>query len=245
MVGLVLNRLPMRGTLLNTVTAAAGALIGLGVGSALPPGIAEAAIMGIGLIVLAFGIKMALESKNMLVMIVAVVLGVVIGTLVGIDGGVAWVAEEVRKLAGESGSFNEGLIAASVLFCVGPLTLMGCLEDGLGEGFDMLKLKSALDFISAIILAATLGIGVLFAAVVVLFVQGALTLAATKLRRISENPDLLAEATGAGGVIMLALGLSILGIKDIPTENFLPALLIAPVLAVILAKRKSKPAQVT
>ena len=235
----MLKRLPFRGTILNTFTVLVGSTVGLLAGSALPENFKTVAITGIALINLGLGVKLFLETKNVLIPTIAVVCGGLIGAALHLDVGVTNIAEVMRQVLGGDGNFNEGLITASVLFCVGPMTLIGCLKDGLERNIELLAIKSVFDLIAAVFLAAALGTGVLASAIVVLVVQGLLTALAKPLRALIEKPQLAAEASSAGGVILIAIGISLLGLRDerIPTELFLPALVIAPLIAPLLLKK--------
>lgn len=231
--------MPFRGTILNTITVLVGATVGLLAGSALPENYKTVAITGIALINLGLGVKLFLETKNVLIPTVAVICGGLIGAALHLDVGVTIVAEGMRQVLGGDGNFNEGLITASVLFCVGPMTLIGCLKDGLERNIELLAIKSVFDLIAAVFLAAALGTGVLASAIVVLVVQGLLTALAKPLKPLVEKPQLAAEASAAGGVILIAIGISLLGLRDerILTELFLPALVIAPLIAPLLLKK--------
>lgn len=226
-----MSAMPLRGTLLNASTVAVGALIGLAIGKGLPQAYLTIALSGLGLVTVGMGLKLFLESKNVLVVALAIGLGGVLGALVGIDHGLAAFAEWARGLLGGSGTFNEGLITTSVLFCVGPMTLLGCIQDGVERKIDLLALKSIMDGIGAVFFAATLGAGVLVTAVVVLFVQGTLTLMAGRLKVLVKRPELMAETSAAGGCILIAIGLGLLRVLKLPSENFLPALILAPLFA--------------
>jgi uncharacterized protein len=241
------SRLPFRGTLLNTLTVVTGATIGLMVGRLLPTGLQTVAMSGIGLVTTGIAVKMFLETKNVLVVAASVVVGGIIGKVVGIDLALGAAAEWTRSLTGSSSSgFNDGLITATVLFCVGPVTLMGCLQDGLERKTELLGLKSLLDGVSSVFLAAasfSFGQGVLASAAFVLVIQGSLTAIARPIQSVAKNPNLVAEATAAGGSMMLAIGLGLLNVpvvKDIPKEVFLPALVIAPVLAALFERREAR-----
>ncbi len=228
-----MKRLPMRGTLLNTATVAIGALIGLVAGQNLPHQYLVIASGGIGLVTIGIGLKLFLESKNVLVVALSVGLGGVLGAMMGIDQGLTHFADWARGLVGGGGTFNEGLITTSVLFCVGPMTLLGCIQDGIEHKIDLLAVKSIMDGITAVFFAATLGAGVLVTALVVLVFQGTLTLLAGRLKVLVKRPKLMAETSAAGGCILLAIGLGLLRIVKLPSENFLPALVLAPVFALI------------
>ncbi len=234
------DNIPIRGTLLNTATVAAGSCIGLVAGRAMPPAWENIAVTGIGLVVLCLGVSMFLKHHNILVIVAAVSLGGVIGAALGIDAWLGQFAEMVRAIVGGGKTFNEGLISASVLYCVGPMTLLGCIQDGIEKKIELLALKSLLDGISSIFLAATLGWGVLVSAVVVLLVQGALTLAAGSVRRIAQDEHLVADSTATGGVLIVAIGLGLTGLTVVPAELFLPALVLAPLFGTVAKKLQAR-----
>ena len=220
-----------RGALLNTLTVLVGSGVGLTVGEWLPERIREAALVGIGLVTLGLGIKMFLATKNVLIVAGSVAVGGVIGAAVGIDIGLDALAEWARLMLGAEGRFNEGFITAAVLFCVGPMTLLGCLQDGLEGKLELLGLKSLLDGIAAVFLAAALGPGVMASAAIVLLVQGSLTLGARVLEPVSKKAWVMDEATAAGGAILLAIGINLALGQGIRSELYLPALVLAPLLA--------------
>lgn len=226
----------MRGTLLNTATVALGALAGLAVGSGLPEGLLSTALAGLGLVTMGIGAKMFLESRNVLLVGAAMGIGGALGQAIGIEVGLNHLVEGLRQSIGGAGRFNEAVVTTSVLFCIGPMTLLGCLEDGLEGKIDLLAIKSTLDGIGAFFFAATLGPGVLVTAAVVLVFQGALTLMAGWLRGLRDRPELIAEVTATGGCLMAAIGLGLADIKKFPTANFLPALVLAGVFTALAAR---------
>jgi uncharacterized membrane protein YqgA involved in biofilm formation len=233
----------MKGTFLNTATVAVGSIIGIAAGNAIPDSYKGLVLSGLGLVTMGLGVKLFLESRNILVVAAAIAVGGMLGMLVGIQAGIESIAGWAKSALGGDGNFVEGMVTASVLFCVGPTTLLGCIQDGLEKKIDLLALKSTLDFFAAMFLAATLGWGVLLSAAVVLVFQGALTLAARWLRPLANDEPLLAEVSGAGGIMMLAIGLGLLEIKKLPVADFLPAIFIAPLMIGIgrvLARRKSR-----
>lgn len=227
----------MKGTLINAGAVAAGASFGLLIGKALPPALEPIALSGLGLVTIGIGLKMFFQSKNVLIVAASIAIGGVIGAALGIDPGIAHFAEWARRLfGGEAGRFNEGLMTTSVLYCVGPMTLLGCMQDALEGRSEILNLKSTMDGISAVFFAAALGAGVLVTSLVVLIVQGAFTLLARRLRRLAGDEELLAEITATGGPILAAIGLGLLEIKKIPSADFVVALALAP-LFVLLSRR--------
>lgn len=231
-------KLPIRGTLLNTATVAAGALLGWALGARVPEAAMQIALSALGLVTIGIGIKLFLESKNVLVLAFALSVGGIVGWALGIQDGLAGFADWARVSLGPlaTGRFTEAVVTTSILFCVGPMTLLGCLQDGLEGKIELLAIKSMLDGVGAVFFAATLGPGVLLTALIVLVFQGALTLAAGRLRGFARDSELLAEASAAGGAMMLAIGLGLLEIKRLPVANYLPALALAP-LAMLVARR--------
>jgi uncharacterized protein len=228
----------MRGTLLNTATVATGATIGWAVGKQIPGEFQTVALHGLGLVTCGLGIRMFLQSRNPLVAALAMALGGVIGLALGLHAGIGQLAEWCKVHLGQTGSphFVEGLVTSFVLFCIGPMTLLGCMQDALEKKIDLLSVKSTMDGVAAIFLAAASGAGVLVTAFLLLIYQGAVTLAARPLRPLADDEELLAETTATGGAILLATGLGLLEIKDLHTANYLPSVFLAP--AVVMIGRK-------
>ncbi len=230
--------------MLNTATVATGAIVGGLAGNVIPPGYHSIALNGLGLVTSLIGVRMFFQSKNAVVVVAAIALGGILGAALGISHMFYVFSEWARQHLGGGGTFNQTLIGTSVLFCVGPMTLLGCLQDGIEGKFEILALKSTLDGIAAIFFAAVDSKGVLATALVVLVVQGTLTLAARRLQKFAKDEHLIAEATAAGGALILATGLGLLEIKKMPVETYLPALILAPVFAAI-ARRLSKAEEVS
>lgn len=232
----------MRGTLLNTATVTAGAGLGLVVGSRVPEDYQSIALTGLGLVTVAMGLRSFLAAKNVPLVAAAVALGGLLGLALVLQAGLQSLGDWVRQVVGAGGSstFVEGFVGASVLFCVGPMTLLGCLQDGLEGKTDLLAIKSTLDGVAGFFLAAALGPGVLLSAAVVLVLQGALTLLARRLRRLAEDEELLGELTGTGGVLLLGIGIGLMGMKKIPVADFLPALALAPLFLTLARRRTGK-----
>ena len=220
----------MFGVLVNTGTVLLGSLIGLLCKKGIPERLSAAVMTAIGLCTVAIGFTGILDGENTLVLIISVVLGVIIGELLNIDGHVNALVEKVAGKAagaGRAAQISQGFITACLLFCIGAMTIVGSLNAGLRGDNEMLLTKSLLDFISSMMLSATLGIGVLFSAVFVLVFQGAIVLLAQFLAPVLSEAC-IAELTCAGSLMILALGLNIVGITKIKVINFLPALLLVP-----------------
>ena len=245
----------MVGTLTNCATVVVGSIIGLGIRgaaakaragdlrelsqSALPADaspLPRIVLQGLGLATVVIGVKMALETKQLLIVILSIILGAVCGQLIGIEEALERLAARLKQLSASSEStFVTGFVTASVLFGVGPMTILGSVQDGLQHDPKLLLIKSLMDGVSSVILASTLGVGVIFSAFTVLITQGLLTLLASRLRFLIE-PGYLTEFTAVGGLIIIAIAIRLLGIKDIKAGNFLPALVFV-VLMVFAATR--------
>lgn len=227
----------MRGTLFNTATVAAGALVGGLIGRRIPGDVQGVVMSGLGLVTIGLGVKLFLEGKNILILAGATALGGIVGVLVGIDPALTAFGDWAKHEVGGGAHFTDALVSTSILYCVGPMTLLGCLQDGIEGKWDLLAIKGLMDGIGAVFFAAALDFpGVLATAAVVLVVQGALTLCARYLKSIAEDKELIAETTGTGGLLLLAIGLNLLKIRDVHVANYLPALIFAP-LIVAMARR--------
>ena len=218
------------GTAINVMAVLIGGGIGTLVGAKLPEGMRETAMHAIGIVTLLVGISNFLPFANPLVPLVSVVAGLVVGELLGIEAALKRLGDALEKRfsRGES-PVGRAFVTTSLLFCVGPLTVIGSLEDGLRGDYDLLALKSALDFIAALTFASVLGWGVLLSAGTVLVVQGALTFGAGYLEPIVTEA-MISATTATGGVLIFGLGLMLLGIKEVRVANMLPALVVAPLL---------------
>jgi len=187
------------------------------------------------------GIKMFLDSKNVLIPVGAMILGGLFGHWIGLQVAMEALGEWAkRQLGSNSGTFQEAFVTTSILYCVGPMTLLGCLEDGLEGKVRLLGLKSLLDGVSSFFFSAALGVGALLSAGTVFIVQTPLTLGARAIRRLAEKPHILSEITGSGGLILVAIGLRLLDVKILPTADFLPALLFAGIAGSVFLKDAEK-----
>jgi len=228
----------MIGTIINTGAVVAGSLAGVGVGSRLPGRIHESVHDGLGLLTLLIGLQMALETQNVLVVLGALLLGVIAGELMRISDGLDRLGDCLQSFfhGGKHQTISEGFITASLVFCVGPLAILGSIRDGLEGDFQLLAVKSMLDGFASVAFSATLGWGVLFSALSVLVYQGSITLCAGLLERVL-TPPMITEMTAAGGLIIVGIGLKLLRLKDLRLANFLPALAIAPLIVFLLSMR--------
>ena len=221
----------MLGVIVNTVAVLLGSLVGLLCKKGIPEKIAAAAMTAIGLCTIYIGIDGALAGGNALVLILSMVFGSALGTLIDIDGALTKLGAMLEKrFKHEDGKISivEGFVTASLLFCVGAMTIVGSLNAGLSGDNEMLFTKSLLDLISACMLSVTLGIGVMFAAAFVFVFQGALVLLSQLLAPVLNANNAIAEITCAGSLMIIAIGLNLLGITKLKVANMLPALLFVP-----------------
>ncbi len=223
----------MTGTLINVGAILAGTGVGLAAGGRLSKGVQERVLAGLGLVTLVVGIDLALAWRDTspLYVLGGVLLGGVVGEALGIERGLERLGDRIQSAVSRGGRsrVSEAFVTASLLYCVGPLTVVGSLDDGLRGDVDALVTKSLLDGFASIALAATLGWGVALAAGAVLVVQGAITLAAGLFEDILVGEPLDA-LTSAGGVLIIGISLKLLALKDVKVGNFLPALVFAPAL---------------
>ena len=218
------------GTAINFVTVLAGGSLGTVIGARLSEGTRETAMNAIGLVTVLVGIQSFLRFDNPLVPLVSVIVGLVIGELVGIDDALKRFGDALERRFSKGGSpVSRAFVTTSLLFCVGPLTVLGSLQDGISGDYRLLALKSALDFVASLSFASVLGWGVILSAGSVLVVQGGLTLAGAQFGTFMSEPMILA-LTSTGGVLLLGLGLVLLNLKEVRVANMLPALVVAPLL---------------
>jgi uncharacterized membrane protein YqgA involved in biofilm formation len=220
----------MLGTLLNASTVIIGSLIGLIIRSKLPKRITKTAFQGVGLFTIILGIMMAIKTTNLLIMIFSIVIGSIIGELIDIDKWINNFGEWLKnKFKTKNQKFSEGLVTAFLLYCMGSMTILGAIEEGLGGVPNLLVAKSILDGFSSIVLAATLGFGVIFSSIPLLIYQGGLTLLASNIQN-SLTDIIVNEITAVGGIILLGLGISLLEIKKIKVINMIPSMILAGIL---------------
>ena len=225
----------MTGTLLNIATVLIGGVIGLLFGARIPDKLKETVIAGMGLFTGAMGVQMFLNTENPLIVLGALLIGTLLGEWWRIEDGLqnlGKLLEQRFSREGEDGSnrFVRGFLTASLLFCVGPMTILGSIQDGLTGDYNLLAVKSVLDGFAALAFASTLGVGVMFSTIIILVYQGGISLLAAQLDAI-VTPSMMSELTATGGVILLGLAISsLLEIKKIRVGNMLPGLAVAPLI---------------
>jgi uncharacterized membrane protein YqgA involved in biofilm formation len=246
----------MIGTLINVATVIVGSTLGMLFGAQLPDRIRQTVIAGLGFFTGAIGIQMFLKTQNPIIVLGALLIGGVLGewwrieTRLGNFGGflerkftrgnqqteieVQAKTESESLPVDDSNRFIRGFLTASLVFCVGPMTILGSIQDGLTGDYSLLAIKSVLDGFAALAFASTLGIGVLFSIIVVFVFQGGISLLAAQAQALITTP-MMDEMTAVGGLLLLGISISSLfELKRIRVGNFLPALVVAPLIVAIL-----------
>lgn len=221
----------MTGTIINIITVIIGSILGLLIRSRIPENYKLILMQAIGLLTLIIGIQMALKTEDILIMMAALLFGALTGQLLDINNKIELIADKIKNrfASKDDNYFSEGFITASIIFCVGPMTILGALNDGLKGDYELLAIKSILDGFTSIALSATFGIGVVFSIITIAVIQGGISLFASYAENILDN-FMITEMTAVGGIIIIAIGLVILDIKKIQVANFLPALIYSPIL---------------
>ncbi len=212
------------GTLVNVATVLAGSAVGLMLKSKLPDSLLAITFQAIGLVTVFFGISMSLRSENWLLIILSVVTGGIIGQMINLESRMNRLGERIKqKLNISSSKFSEGIVTSFLLFCMGSMTILGAVEEGMKNNSELLLAKSVMDGFSSIALSAAMGIGVMFSSIPLLIYQGLLTLFAGNIQHLLTEP-LINEITAAGGIMLIGMGFNILDIKRIAVVNLLPSL---------------------
>lgn len=227
-----MNKLPI-GTFINMATVVVGSLIGVSLQQVFPDNIQSIIFQAIGLASLLIGIQMSLKVPDgyLLILIFSLILGGIIGEVIHLDIWLTSMGDRLKQLVSVSDSrFTEGLVTAFLLFCIGSMTIVGAIEEGLRGKRELLLIKSTLDGITSIAFASTYGIGVLFSIIPMLILQGGMTLLAKQLESFFTNV-IIAQISATGGLLIVAIGLRLLNIGQINIENLLPSLLIVVLLS--------------
>jgi uncharacterized membrane protein YqgA involved in biofilm formation len=239
----------MTGTIINVITILVGGGLGMLFGARIPERLKQTVVAGMGLFTATMGLQMFLKTSNPLIVLGSLLIGILLGEWLKIEDRLQHLGAMLEQRFGgdapegeahpdNNSRFVRGFLITSLLFCIGPMAILGSIDDGLRGDFNLLAVKSVLDGFGALAFASTLGIGVLFSSVIVFLYQGAISLMAAQLSSVLSNA-MIAEMTATGGVILFGLALSsLLEIKRIRVGNFLPALAIAPLIAWLLVQLK-------
>lgn len=235
------------GTWINTATVLIGTLLGLALKGSLPLRMQRIITQGLGLLVLFLGIMMAgslpkvqlQPLDGIIIGLIAIVLGGLLGEWWQIEQRLHKIGDLLKRLFKGRGDFTAGFVAASLLFCIGPLAIIGSLNNGLFGNNSLLSIKAAIDGLAAIAFGSSYGIGVAFSSLMVLFYQGSLSIAASLLAQAVPDPTTAPAVlltSGVGGLMIMGLGLNLIEIAQISVASFLPALIVAPLLCTILQR---------
>ena len=226
--------MPGTGTVINVLTVLIGSSLGLMLRSRLNERYKLVILQGVGILTIVIGIQMALQTENILFLLISIILGGLSGQLMKLEEKLDLFADQVKKKFAKKDDtyFSEGFISASIIFCVGPMTILGSFNDGLRGDINLLAIKSVLDGFTALALTTTFGIGVIFSVFTIIVVQGGLTFSALLIDQFF-NDMMINEMTAVGGVIIIGIGFILLEIKKIKVATFLPALVFAPLIVII------------
>ena len=231
----------MTGTIINTAAILIGGLLGIRFGKLLKDRSREMIVIGLGLFTIALSISMFLESNHALIVLGGLLIGGLLGESLRIEDRINQLGERMEARfntesnAEAKGNFVRGFMTSSVLFCTGPMAILGAMQDGLTGDFQLLAIKSVMDGFAAFALASTLGPGVLFSGLIVFLYQGIFSVLAFQLQGVM-TVEMIAEFTATGGVILIGLAISsLLEIKPIRAGNFLPGLLVSPLIVYLLS----------
>jgi len=225
------------GTLINTATVLVGGSVGLIIGDRIPERIRTIVVQVIGLVTLGLGLSDVLKTHNMVFPLVGMVLGAIVGEALNLERRLEGIGEVIRRrFAGnqEPGRFVNGFVSATLLFCIGPLTILGAMQDATGETPQLYIVKGTLDGFMNVIFGAIYGVGAIFSALSIFVVQGSLTLGGSALDNLL-NDRMRIELFSAGGFAVMAIGLNLLEIRKIRLGSLLPGLVITPLLVWLFA----------
>jgi uncharacterized membrane protein YqgA involved in biofilm formation len=212
------------GTVVNTLAIIAGSLIGLLLKGGIPEKVSQTVMHAIGLAVVLIGLKTALQTDDLMIVIVSLAVGSLLGELLKVEDRLENLGAAIgRRLSGDGSGIARGFVNASLLYCVGAMAIVGAMESGLNGNHQILYAKSILDGIGSILFASTLGIGVLFSAAAVFVYQGLLTVSAAGLKPFLV-PEVVSQMSAVGGLLILAIGIGLLEIRKLKIGNMLPAI---------------------
>ena len=225
------------GTLINTATVLVGGSVGIAMGNKIPERVRIIVVQVIGMLTIGLGLSDLLKTHNMVFPLLGMVFGAVFGEVMRIEDRLEGLGEVIRKRFAkrqDPGPFISGFVTASLLFCIGPLTILGAIQDASGATPQLYIIKGTLDGFMSVIFGAIHGVGVLFSAISVFIVQGTLTLFGTSLDSLL-NDRMRIELFATGGLAVMAIGLNLLEIKKIRLGSLLPGLIITPILVKLFA----------
>ncbi|MCS6846623.1 MAG: DUF554 domain-containing protein [Anaerolineae bacterium] len=237
----------MVGTILNVITVLIGTALGVMLGNRLPERMRETVLTGLGLSTIGYAVLNVVDAMadqqnvpfKFIVILLSILFGGIVGELLDIDGALHRFGAALERRFAKSDDaestarFIRGYVAASLVFCVGPMTILGSIQDGLKGDYSLLAIKSTLDGFAALAFAASLGVGVGFSIITIVVVQGGIALLAGQLQGWFTSP-MLAVLSATGALLIIGIGLTLLDLKKIRLANYLPALAIGPAIVAVL-----------
>ncbi|MGF7186449.1 hypothetical protein GGQ84_002551 [Desulfitispora alkaliphila] len=227
----------MVGTIINVGAIITGSLLGWLIKKGIPENMQRTILQGIALIILVMGISMAFETEKILFVLLSLVIGTILGELMKIEECLGWLGKKLEgfvnsKYSNGGGNVARAFVFASLIYAIGPMAIMGALEDGLTGNYDILLVKSSLDGITAVVFSASMGIGVIFSSITVLIYQGGITLFAGWAEQFLTDV-VVNEMTAVGGVLIMGIGINMLELVKIKVGNMLPSIIIIVIFATI------------
>lgn len=229
--------MPGTGTLINVITVLIGSGLGLLLRNRLSERYKAIILQGVGILTIVIGMQMALKTENILILLISILLGGLFGQYLRLEDNIDEFADKVKNRFAKKNDayFSEGFITASIIFCVGPMTILGSINDGLRGDINLLAIKSVLDGFTAFALTTSFGVGVIFSIFTIILYQGGLTVFAVLIDQFFSEM-MINEMTAVGGALIIGIGFIILDIKKIKVATFLPALVFAPILVIAYQK---------
>lgn len=223
----------MTGNIVNVLAIISGSLLGYFMRNGIKDEYKDTIIDGLALAIVIMGIMSTIKTENFLLVIVSIVIGSIIGEMIGIEKRLDMIGFKLQKRFGKgNSSFSKGFITATLVFCIGAMSIVGSIEAGLTGNYKTLFAKSVIDGITSIIFASSLGIGVMFSALPVFIYQGTITLLSTTLRNVF-TPTIINEMSAVGGILIVGIAFNLMGIKKIRVSNMLPALIV-PIVYILI-----------
>lgn len=224
----------MLGTIVNVITVVVGTAIGCVLKHAIPEKIQKIIMQSVGLGVVSIGVASAIQTENFVLFVISLALGAAIGKTIGIENGLENIGDKLQKrFSGSGNTVAEGFVTATLIYCVGAMTILGSIQSGLTGNHELLFTKAILDGIVSIVLASTLGFGVGLSAIIILLFQGSLTLGASLVAPFMTD-IVMQELSAVGGAMIIGIGINLLDIKKIHVGDMLPAIIIPPVYYALL-----------
>jgi len=219
----------MLGTIVNVAAVVVGTIIGCVLKHAIPEKIQKIIMQAVGLGVVSIGVASAIQTQNPVLFVISLALGASLGKAIGIENGLEKVGNKLQDRFSSSGNtVAEGFVTATLIYCVGAMTILGSIQSGLTGNHELLFTKSILDGIVSIVLASTLGFGVGLSAIVILLFQGSITLGASFVAPLMTDV-VMQELTAVGGALIIGIGINLLDIKKMHVGDMLPAIFIPPI----------------